>query len=138
MVRRRFRAAPGTLAVLSGLAVLTLALTACGGGGGSSAPCPPGADRREAAGGAVTVCAFDIRFDTKTITAPAGPLAITLINKGAIAHTLRVDPDGFELRTPKRHDTETGSVTLEAGTYEFVCTVPGHAQAGMKGEIVVS
>jgi uncharacterized cupredoxin-like copper-binding protein len=28
-------------------------------------------------------------------------------------------------------------VTLKAGKYPFLCTVPGHAQAGMKGTLTV-
>ena len=30
------------------------------------------------------------------------------------------------------------TVTLTAGTYTFECTVPGHAEAGMKGTLTVS
>lgn len=35
---------------------------------------------------------------------------------------------------------ETRSITFtptEAGTYEFVCTVPGHKEAGMTGTLIV-
>lgn len=89
--------------------------------------------------GAVTVCAHDISFDPKEITTAAGPLSITLINKGVQAHTLQVEGTGFELKTPSKNDTRTGSVTLEAGkTYTYKCTTPGHDAAGMHGKIVVS
>ena len=35
---------------------------------------------------------------------------------------------------------KTGSltVTLKQGSYDFVCDVPGHEDAGMKGKLVVS
>ena len=34
--------------------------------------------------------------------------------------------------------TGTGTFTIErAGTYTFVCSVPGHSDAGMKGTITV-
>ena len=79
-----------------------------------------------------------IRFDVKNITAPAGPLEVTLINKGSIAHTFQIPDKNFELATPKKNDTKTGSVTLEKGTYTFRCTISGHEAAGMKGKITVS
>jgi uncharacterized cupredoxin-like copper-binding protein len=28
-------------------------------------------------------------------------------------------------------------VTLSPGTYDFLCTVPGHADGGMKGKLTV-
>ena len=34
--------------------------------------------------------------------------------------------------------TTSGTVTLAKGTYDFECTVPGHAAQGMKGTVVVS
>jgi plastocyanin len=115
-------------------------LPACGGGGGSgsSAPCAPAEDTRAAVGGRITICAFDIHFDVKNITSTAGPLEVTLINKGSIAHTFDIPDKNFELATPKKNDTKTGTVTLEKGTYTFRCTISGHEAAGMKGKITVS
>jgi plastocyanin len=125
--------------LLVALALAVAVLPACGGGGSSSSPpCPPAATTRAAVNGAVTVCAKDIAFDVKTITAPAGPLKVTLINKGAIAHTFKVDGTNFELSTPGHNDVKTGTVTLTAGAHKFVCTISGHEQQGMKGTIEVS
>jgi plastocyanin len=123
-----------------GLVVFVPLITACGGGGsGSSAPCPTTGSPRAAVNGAVTVCAYDIRFDVKEITAAAGPLEITLINKGSQAHTFEIDGANFELKTPSRNATASGSVTLAAGkTYVYKCTTSGHDAAGMHGKIVVS
>jgi hypothetical protein len=126
---------------LAALAVLVAILPACGGGGGSgsSPPCPPKTETRAAVNGEVTVCAYDINFgNLKTITAPAAPLKITLINKGSIAHTFKILDNGFELATPKKNDVKSGTVTLAAGTYDFECTISGHAAAGMKGKMVIS
>jgi len=121
------------------LLALSLGLTACGGGSESSGPpCPEPTETAVAAGGKITVCAYDIRFGVKTIEAKAGPLAITLVNKGAIAHNFSIEGEDFLLDTPGRGKTATGTITLEAGTYDFLCTISGHAQAGMKGKIVVS
>jgi nitrite reductase (NO-forming) len=124
---------------LVALALSVAMLPACGGGGKSSSPpCPAPADPRAAVNGEVTVCALDIKFDVKQITAPAGPLKITLINKGAQAHTLKVDGTDFEIKTPSHNDVKTGTVTLTAGSHKYVCTIAGHEAAGMKGTIVVS
>ena len=126
--------------LLVAVALSLAALPACGGGGKSSSPpCPPKAESRAAANGAVTVCALDpASFDVKTITAPAGALSVTLINKGSQPHTFKVDGTDFELKTPSHNDVKTGSVTLTTGSHKFVCTIPGHEAAGMKGTIVVS
>jgi plastocyanin len=88
--------------------------------------------------GEVTVCAFDIRFDVKEITAPAGALKITLINKGSIRHTLTIDNPKLDLVTPGKNDVDSGTVTLAKGEYKYECTEDSHAAAGMTGKIVVS
>ena len=125
------------------LAALVVVLPACGGdddGGSSSASCPAQVETKAAANGAIDVCGSDIKFDVKTITTAAGPLRVTFTNQGSLNHTFEVkgvEPK-FELKTPSKGDSQTGTVTLAAGEYEFVCTVSGHEQQGMKGKIVVS
>jgi plastocyanin len=124
------------LLVVAVLGAVTLG--ACGGGGKSSSiPCPPKADTRAAVNGAVTVCAFDIRFDVKTITTTAGTLTVTLVNKGAIQHTFTVEKTSLDL-VAGGGSSKTGSVQLQKGSYTFKCTVSGHEAAGMKGTIEVS
>src|SRR5438128_898963 len=92
--------------------VFALVLAGCGGGGGSSAgknvTCPDAGSAGTATNGAITVCAFDsLRFGPKTINAPAGPLTVTLVNKGSIQHTFAVDGQNFELKTPGHNDLKT-------------------------------
>ncbi len=64
-------------------------------------------------------------------------MKVTLVNKGAIEHTFTIKDTDFELKA-KAGETETGTVTLQKGTYTFECTIAGHAQQGMKGTIEVS
>ncbi len=48
--------------------------------------------------------------------------------------------DEFNARTPVIGVGETASVTFVAdktGIFEFYCSVPGHRQAGMKGNLIV-
>jgi nitrite reductase (NO-forming) len=71
-----------------------------------------------------------------TINAQPGPLKVTLVNDGAIYHTLKIPDANVELKT-NSGKTDSATVTLSKGTYSFDCTVPGHAAAGMKGKIVV-
>jgi plastocyanin len=111
-------------------------LAACGGGGGSAKKCPPKVATKTVTGGAITVCASGFTFDVGTIKAQPGPLKVTLVNDGAIYHTLKIPDANLELKT-NGGKTASGTVTLSKGTYSFDCTVPGHAAAGMKGKIVV-
>jgi plastocyanin len=126
------------------LAALVVVLPACGGGDdngdSSGAACPAQVETKAVENGTISICASDIKYDVKTITTAPGPLTVTLTNNGSLNHTFKVDgvDPGFELKTPSKGDTQTGTVTLEAGEYEFVCTVSGHEQQGMKGKILVS
>jgi plastocyanin len=127
------------LSIMLALGAFALPLLgACGGGSGSgaSSKCPAKVETRTAVDGAITVCASDIKFDVVTITAEPGPLTVTLENDGAIYHTLRILDTDLVLKT-NPGKTASDTVTLEKGTYEFDCDVPGHATGGMKGKIVV-
>ncbi len=127
-----------SLVVVTLLAALSFAACGSSGGSSSNSKCPPKADTRAAVNGAITVCASEYSFDVKTITAPPGPLTVTLINNGSIGHTFTINGQPFNLVVSSHGDTKTGTVTLPKGTYDFECTVPGHAQLGMKGQLVIS
>jgi plastocyanin len=121
-------------AVVVAIAVLApLGLAACGGSGGSKSE-----PTKTVTNGAITVEAFDsLHFDVGTIKTAPGPLTVTLVNKGAIEHTLKIDGTPLLLKT-NGGKSATGRVTLAKGTYVFECTIPGHAAQGMKGTVVVS
>ena len=88
--------------------------------------------------GKITVESFDsFHFDVGTIKTTAGPLQVTLVNKGGMEHTFTIKNTDLDLKA-NGHETKTGTVTLQKGTYQYECTIPGHAQAGMKGTIEVS
>ena len=57
------------------------------------------------------------------------------INVAEITSVLKQEIAGFE---PIAEGEESVSADLEAHTYyTFLCTVPGHAEAGMEGELIV-
>jgi plastocyanin len=108
-----------------------LALGACSSSKGSSEPTKTVTD------GKITVDAFDIHFDVGTIKTTAGPLEVTFTNKGSLEHAFKIEGTDLDLKA-NHGQTDTGTVTLQKGTYKYECTVDGHAQQGMKGEIEVS
>ena len=108
-------------------------LAACGGssGGGASKA------TKTATNGAITIDAFDVHYDIGTIKTAAGPLTVTLDNKGAIDHTFKIEGTPLTLKAGGGKSA-SGTVTLKPGTYSFECTIPGHAAMGMKGTVIVS
>jgi nitrite reductase (NO-forming) len=81
--------------------------------------------------------AFDLGFDPMTVTVDApGTYAITFVNDGVIAHDMTFD-DGTKL-SAEAGTTVTGEVVVPAEGIGFICSVPGHAAAGMTGSIGVS
>jgi plastocyanin len=118
---------------LAVLLAFGLALAACGGGGSGSD------STRTAVDGKVDVNAKDpYNFDVKTINAKAGPLTVTLHEKGSQTHTFTISSPKFEIVVTPSKPVASGTVTLAAGTYDFKCSYDGHAAAGMVGKIVVT
>jgi plastocyanin len=78
-------------------------------------------------------------FDTTELTAKPGKVTIDFTNPSPIAHNVVIEENGKELAgfEPIAEGEETVSADLKPGTYTFLCTVPGHAEAGMEGTLVV-
>ena len=82
-----------------------------------------------------------LRFDKSAYSIAAGESLVAYVNEDTIRHTLVVVKDGttvsgFELHINRKGEVDSGSVTLEPGTYELICTVPGHQS--MKAELTVN
>jgi uncharacterized cupredoxin-like copper-binding protein len=94
----------------------------------------------------VKVVATDLKFGAPTIQAKVGqPIKVVLENKGVIEHdiafpTIKADKPGSSLKVvAKPGQTATLEFTPTAkGSYEYICTIPGHKDAGMKGTIHVA
>jgi nitrite reductase (NO-forming) len=90
-----------------------------------------------AAAGEFSVEAFDLGFKPSAITVPAaGAYKVTFKNTGAISHDLTF-ADGTKLAA-NAGETVTGTVNVPAAGITFICSIPGHADAGMKGSVSVS
>ena len=87
--------------------------------------------------GAIEVTAFDVGFKpTDTTVDAAGRYTVTLKNTGQMAHDLTF-PDGKTTGPVEAGKSASVEVDVPATGLTFICTVPGHAAAGMKGTISV-
>jgi nitrite reductase (NO-forming) len=142
------------LVVLASGMTLAIAIAACGSSGtpawtyepaasaepgASAAPASPAAS--PAPGGEVagefTIEAFDLGFTPATAEVPAaGTYTVTFKNTGQIIHDVTF-ADGTKIEA-KAGETTTGQVAIPAEGTTFICSIPGHSDAGMKGTITVS
>ncbi len=91
----------------------------------------------------------EFKFTLSVKSVPHGVVTFKVTNKGALGHDFKM------CTTPSKTAAATtctgkgtavltsGTATLKvtfkkAGTYEYLCSVPGHAAAGMKGLLKVT
>ncbi|MGH2538808.1 MAG: plastocyanin/azurin family copper-binding protein [Candidatus Promineifilaceae bacterium] len=135
-----------------------LLLAACGGDGtvdNNNGAVDNANEDGGAAGASLSFEATDeLRFVPDAAEASAGAeVEVTLNNTGALEHTwtlVGADVDvaavtsadaiaGADTGTVAGGGSQTISLSApEAGTYQFVCTVPGHAAGGMVGTLTVN
>jgi mono/diheme cytochrome c family protein len=71
-------------------------------------------------------------------TAKPGKVTIDMPNQSPIQHDIAIEgPVKGKGPVVGKGATSSFSTTLKAGNYTFLCTVPGHAAAGMKGTLTV-
>ena len=120
------------------LALLVVGLVACGGGGAAST-----SNEVDGSSGRVSLELRDAqRFVPSRIVnvKPGARVTVDLKNTGNLVHSFQ----SADLGVPQAVVVEagkTGSAAFTApaapGTYKFMCIEPGHAEAGMVGEVVV-
>jgi plastocyanin len=134
---------------LLGMAALSVALAACGTvlEGGAAVPVAQpvgvengGSARGEVAGATVHVMARDFALSLDQRRLPAGTVTFVLRNDGPLPHDFAVRGNGVDRKTAMipQGQTQTLTVELRPGTYDYVCTVPGHAHLGMRGTLTVA
>ena len=81
----------------------------------------------------------EIAYDTTTLAGKPGKVTIDFENPAAIEHDVAIEQNGKEIaKSALITEGETSvSADLAPGTYTFLCTVPGHAEAGMQGVLTV-
>jgi uncharacterized cupredoxin-like copper-binding protein len=124
------------------------------------AACTPSAERAE-----LTIVATDFAYTPSTLEVRDGqPVHLRLQNDGSLEHDLSLSglpiAEGSVAATPESgHDMshlhtdaalsvhlsaqpgQTASVSFtptEPGSYRFICTIPGHQEAGMFGTLMVT
>jgi Cu+-exporting ATPase len=87
----------------------------------------------------VQVVARDLAFDPANVTITAGRTAVlTFRNEGSMFHDWEVDGVANVDAGARPGQTQRLRFMIDRpGTYEVLCTVPGHAAAGMTGTLVV-
>lgn len=107
-------------------------------GGAEQAPAPAPA---KSPGGTLKLAADPTRiaFDTTKLSSKPGKVTIDFTNPAPLEHDVGIEKDGKLIAVSKRIAKGRTSVSadLAPGTYTFLCTVPGHAEAGMEGTLVV-
>ncbi len=81
--------------------------------------------------------AFELGFKPAELSVPQpGKYTIKLVNDGAIPHDITFD-DGTQV-SANGGETKSVDVMIPAAGAPFICSIPGHAAAGMKGTITVA
>jgi nitrite reductase (NO-forming) len=149
--------APRRIALLASSALLVAACSASAAPAWTFAPDSPGASGQPAASaapstapspaasqavsgevlGTLEVTAVDLGFQPNDLTVDnPGAYEVKLVNDGSIVHDLTF-ADGTKI-TADTKQTASGTVTVPADGLSFICSIPGHADAGMKGTITVA
>jgi plastocyanin len=92
-----------------------------------------------AEGGVLTIPADETgasRFASSKAEAEAGQVELVMPNPSPVQHNIALA--GGEVGQVVGTGAESRiTANLKAGEYEFLCTVPGHAEGGMKGTLTV-
>ena len=123
--------------------MLSFALGACSGGSGSAST-------------SIDVTMTDFQFTPNAFTVPAGQtISFKATNNGGVEHSFVIMKLGHDLTSSftdadqanvfwektaipvGQTVTDTFTAPSEPGTYQIVCAVPGHFEAGMIAKLVV-
>ncbi len=90
----------------------------------------------------------EFKFTLSAMSVKHGSVTFKVTNKGEIAHDFELCATGgtantchHGISTPVLNPGQSATLTVpipKAGSYEYLCTVPGHAATGMKGDLKVT
>ena len=118
-------------------------------GGGALAPgAGPGEGGETSEGGAQAGSELDVTspsdgalvFEPDGLEASAGEVTLVYENPSSVPHSIAIEDEGQQLGAtqPISSDKVELSEKLAPGEYVFYCTVPGHREAGMEGDLTVT
>ncbi|MSQ36077.1 MAG: hypothetical protein EXR63_02895 [Dehalococcoidia bacterium] len=113
---------------IAAILMSTMALVDAGGEGSA-----------EASAHEVEVTLGDLFIRPETLNVPGGsPIVLAVKNTGGVEHDLSLEggPATPRLRPGAAGELKLGA--LKAGSYKLLCTVPGHADAGMRATLTVT
>ncbi len=92
-------------------------------------------------GGTLQLAASEtaLAFDKTSLTSKPGKVTIDFDNPSALEHNVAIEQNGKEIAVSETLAKGKTSVSadLAPGTYTYLCTIPGHAEAGMEGVLTV-
>jgi len=92
-------------------------------------------------GGTLQLAASEtaLAFDKTSLASKPGKVTIDFDNPAALEHNVAIEQNGKEIAVSETLAKGKTSVSadLAPGTYTYLCTVPGHAEAGMEGVLTV-
>lgn len=105
---------------------------------GASASAAPSAQTGQGErAGEFTITAFDLGFEPAMVHVPGpGTYTVTFVNDGGIYHDVTF-ADGTVIGA-EGHERASGDVTVGGDGLGFICSVPGHADGGMTGQVMVA
>lgn len=86
--------------------------------------------------GDLEVTMRNTEFDPADVRADAGG-GVVITNDDLFWHTWTIDELDIDVRIPTGGTRRVELPLVEPGTYEIVCTIPGHESVGMTGELTL-
>lgn len=119
------------------LALVALAAVGCA---RQTASTPPPSSQVEAQ--VVDLVAREFEFSPRVVKVTTGTVRFRLTNRGAVDHDFAIPAlaghNEHEQHLIKPGATLAVDLELRPGTYEAICTIPGHKEAGMVATVEVS
>lgn len=113
----------------------------CGGAGASggyASVYKPNGSATITPGQTLTVDLGRMDFQPNTLTAPKGATVTLLLkNDSALRHNFSLDAFHVSQNVGPGQSATATFTAAQTGTFYFYCNVPGHARAGMVGELTV-
>jgi|SRR5689334_4689700 len=145
------------LAAMFVLILAAFALVACGGGddttSDTTAETPTtqeesGGGEKEAEGGTADAATLDFEADpsgalaytTDSAESEAGKVTVNFTNSSPVPHDVEIEDSSGEVVAETEvlaEGSESTTADLKPGKYTFFCSVPGHRQGGMEGNLTV-